>query len=80
MAILAQIPPAPAGQFVDFLLLLAAFLFWVSQIADASVRRFPQRGVKAAWLLAVVLLPFVGAVVYQGVGKRRGRLSDEGAS
>lgn len=77
---MAQLPPAPVGQFVDFLALLGALLFWVAQISDVALRRFARPAVKAAWLLAVVLLPFVGAVVYQGVGKRRGRLSDDGGA
>ncbi len=75
---IAQIPPAPAGEFVGFLLILGVFLFWMAQISDAMLRRFPQPGVKAAWLLAVILLPLVGAVVYQGVGKKRGTLPDDG--
>lgn len=57
-----------------------AFLFWVAQVSDAALRRFPQPGVKAAWLLLVLLLPVLGAVVYQGLGNRRGKLPEEGAS
>jgi len=62
---------------VAFLVIgLPVLLVWVWALVDAVRNDELSAGVRAAWLVAIVLLPAVGALAYVAVpGRRRLRLN-----
>ena len=59
--------------FLFFAIAIAATVFWIVMIVDCAKREFDSEGEKVAWILVVVLVGFVGAIIYYFVGKRRGK-------
>jgi Phospholipase_D-nuclease N-terminal len=59
---------------VLLVLVLAAKIFWIIMIIDVARREFPEQNTKLVWLLVVIFGSFIGALVYNFVGKPQGRL------
>jgi hypothetical protein len=53
---------------------IIAFVFWVIQLVDAIRRRFVDPNMKIVWILVIVLLNWIGALIYYFVGKSQGDL------
>ncbi len=43
---------------------LALLAFWIWMIVDCAKRKFWKEGEKIVWLIAIVLIHWVGAIVY----------------
>ncbi len=52
---------------------LILFVFWISQIIDCARRQFDGSG-KVVWMLVIILLGWIGALIYLLAGKKQGRL------
>ena len=50
--------------FAGFLISLLLVVFWVWMLVDCAQRKFRKDWEKAAWILAIVFLTWVGALVY----------------
>ena len=48
---------------------LALFAFWIWMLVHAVQNKGLSEGEKIAWVLVVVLMPFLGSLVYFFVGK-----------
>ena len=72
--------PLAASTFVWVFILLPLVVVWVIGLVDI-VRRPLPRGAKAGWIVVVLLLPFVGTILYWILREpteeeiRRGQLS-----
>ena len=60
---------AIVGGMVFLVLLLIAvavflFVFWIKMIIDCAKRDFKAENEKVVWILVIVLLGFLGAIVY----------------
>lgn len=55
-----------------FFIVLAVFLtvFWVLMIIDIAKRKFKNENDKIIWILIVILLSWLGAVIYYFVIKK----------
>jgi prolipoprotein diacylglyceryltransferase len=53
-----------------FLCSIFAFIVWILMLVDAATRTFPGENDKLMWILIIVLVGFIGAVVYYFVVKR----------
>lgn len=55
-----------------FIIVLAIFLtiFWVLMIIDIAKRKFKNENDKIVWILIVILLSWLGAIIYYFVVKR----------
>ena len=54
---------------------IAVFAFWIWMLVHAITNKGLGDGEKIAWVLVVILLPFVGSLIYFFVGKSRGGTS-----
>ena len=56
--------------FIVFLVLIIValviflFIFWILMIIDAAKRKFKDETEKVVWILVVVLLGWLGAIIY----------------
>jgi hypothetical protein len=57
--------------FFGFLISLFALVFWVWCIIDIVKGEFKSDTDKIVWLLLVILLPFIGSVLYVTLGRRQ---------
>lgn len=55
---------------VSELLLIAVAAFWIWTIVDVARSRFESPNQKIVWLLVVILLGFIGAIIYHLFGRR----------
>lgn len=55
-----------------FIIVLAIFLtiFWILMIIDVAKRKFKNENDKIVWILIVILLSWLGAVIYYFVIKK----------
>ena len=53
-------------------LVLAAFAFWIWMLIHAAQNKGLSEGEKVAWVLIIVLVHFLGAVIYFFVGRPKG--------
>ncbi len=51
---------------------LLLFAFWVWMLVHAITNKGLRDGEKILWVLVVILLPFLGAVLYFFLGKPKG--------
>ena len=51
---------------------LAAFAFWIWMLIHAAQNKGLSEGEKVAWVLIIVLVHFLGAVIYFFVGRPKG--------
>lgn len=61
---------ALAAVFFFWLLALAAFVFWIWVLIDILKSDFTGSN-KVVWLIAVILLPLLGAVLYWFIGREQ---------
>ena len=54
------------------LISLVLFVFWLWMLISALTNKGISGGEKVAWVLAVIFLPFIGALIYFFVGKPKG--------
>lgn len=59
---------------IVFPLMLLVFGFWIWMLVDVLRKDFPGENEKVIWVLVVVLLSWIGALVYFFVGRKNGRL------
>lgn len=61
-----------AGGMILFFLLIGFFLFlvWVGAIVDILRSEFQDNNEKILWILLVILLPFIGTIIYIALGSR----------
>ncbi len=45
-------------------LAILAFLFWIFMILDCAKRKFKHENDKIVWILVIVLLHWIGALIY----------------
>ena len=59
--------------FVLFTMLigLAATLFWVLALIEIVRSEFNDKNDRLVWLLLVILLPFIGTVLYLMIGRKQ---------
>ncbi len=78
-AVLTMAAEAIAGilivLFILFIiaLVIASTAFWIWMIVDVAQRNFEKENDKIIWLLIILLVGFIGAVVYYFVVKRGGQ-------
>jgi hypothetical protein len=53
---------------------LAAFAFWIWMLIHAAQNKGLSEGEKVAWVLIIVLVHFLGAVIYFFVGRPKAKL------
>ena len=72
---------SPADLFILFVVGFVVFVlptvFWIAEIVDVLKRDFYEPNNKIVWVLVVILLHFLGSVIYYFVGKRQGTLPGE---
>jgi len=51
--------------------MISSFAFWVWMLVDCIQRKFKNDDEKVVWLLVVILVQFVGALIYYFVVKRK---------
>jgi len=72
---------SPADLFllfvIGFLIFVLPTVFWIMEIVDVLKRDFYEPNNKIVWVLVVILLHFLGSVIYYFVGKRQGTLPGE---
>ncbi|MEK6872488.1 MAG: PLDc N-terminal domain-containing protein [Nanoarchaeota archaeon] len=58
-----------------FIIFLAVFLtvFWILMIIDVAKRKFKNENDKIVWILIVILLSWLGAIIYYFVVKRHNK-------
>ena len=67
----------PAGlEWLALLLGLASIIYWIVAIIDVVRSKFQDETTKIIWLLIVILLGFLGAIIYRIFG-RSGRVQAE---
>ena len=76
MLFLAQSADNAAGVFfglgaVGLILALLAALFWVWMLIDALTNASLDTVMKIVWTLVIFFLPFLGALAYLFVGRKR---------
>jgi hypothetical protein len=54
---------------------LAAFAFWIWMLIHAAQNKGLSDGEKVAWVLIIVLVHFLGAVIYFFVGRPKAKLA-----
>ena len=54
-----------------FLIGVLFFIFWIIMIVDAAKRKFAESNDKIVWILVLVLVGWIGALVYYFVVYRR---------
>ena len=59
---------------IVFPLMLLVFAFWIWMLVDVLRKDFPGENEKVIWVLVVVLLSWIGALVYFFVGRQKGQL------
>ena len=52
----------------------ALFVFWIIQVIDVIRRDFGPGNTKVIWVLVVILLGWIGALIYVFAGKSQGTL------
>lgn len=50
------------------------FIFWIWALIDVIRRQFSNQNDKTIWLLVVILLYWVGAIVYLIAGRKKGTI------
>jgi len=50
------------------------FIFWIWALIDVIRRQFPNQNDKTLWLIVVILLYWVGAIVYLIAGRKKGNI------
>ena len=53
---------------------LAAFAFWIWMLIHAAQNKGLSEGEKVAWVLIIVLVHFLGALIYFFVGRPKAKL------
>jgi len=51
---------------------LAGFAFWLWMLIHAITNKGLSDGERIVWVLVVILLPFIGSIIYFFVGRPRG--------
>lgn len=59
---------------IVFPLMLLVFAFWIWMLVDVLRKDFPGENEKVIWVLVIVLLHWIGALVYFFVGRKNGQL------
>ena len=50
---------------------ICLFALWIYALVDVISANFPESNSKIIWLLLIVLLPFVGTVLYFMIGRKQ---------
>lgn len=58
----------------SFALFVLAFIFWIFMIVDCAKRKFKNETDKVVWILVIVLLSWLGALIYYFVVKRENKI------
>jgi uncharacterized BrkB/YihY/UPF0761 family membrane protein len=56
-----------------FALFIGMFALWIWMIVDCAQRKFKEDSEKVVWILIIVLLSYLGAIIYYFVVKRSGK-------
>jgi len=72
-------PMAMGAIFIVIWVLMAAamialMVFWIIALIDAAKREFPGQNDKLMWILVIVLVGWIGALIYWFVGRQRGTM------
>ena len=62
---------------LGFVFFILPTIFWIAEIVDVLKRDFYEPNNKIVWVLVVILLHFLGSVIYYFVGKHQGTLPGE---
>ncbi|WP_186753696.1 PLDc N-terminal domain-containing protein [Echinicola salinicaeni] len=54
--------------FILFSLLPLAFMVWA--LVDVLKSRFPEENTKLLWVIVIILLPFIGSLLYYFIGRK----------
>lgn len=55
---------AGAAVILGPLVLIAGIIFWLWLLIDCSRRKFNNNIEKAAWIVAMILVPLIGSIAY----------------
>ena len=58
---------------VGGLISLACFVFWIWMLIDCLTNEGIQGSEKVAWVIVIVLLPFIGSLIYLFLGRSKRR-------
>jgi uncharacterized BrkB/YihY/UPF0761 family membrane protein len=56
-----------------FALFAGMFALWIWMIVDCAKRKFKEDSEKVIWILVIVLLSYLGAIIYYFVVKRNSK-------
>jgi hypothetical protein len=60
------------GMLIGIAISLAGFVFWLWMLIHAITNKGLSDGEKIAWVLAVILLPVIGCILYFFIGRPKG--------
>ncbi|MBD3259182.1 hypothetical protein GF371_00965 [Candidatus Woesearchaeota archaeon] len=55
---------------VFFAIMILLFIFWLLMLIDCAKRGFKNETDKVVWILVIVLVGFIGAIIYYFVVRR----------
>lgn len=58
---------------ISLLIGVAAFAFWLWMLIHAITNKGLGDGEKIVWVIVILVLPFLGSVIYFFVGRPKGR-------
>jgi len=70
------------GKLAEIVLGIAVLVFWIFMIIDCAQRNFRRKNEKIFWIIVLILVQWVGAVIYyfvvkeyyqKGIWKRRNK-------
>ncbi|MCP3928946.1 MAG: PLDc_N domain-containing protein [Bacteroidetes bacterium] len=58
-------------ELIIFFLILGGFAFWLAALISVIKAEFDHHSKKIVWLLMVILLPFIGTILYFLLGTKQ---------
>jgi hypothetical protein len=60
------------GALIAGVISLACFAFWLWMLIHAITNKGLSDGEKILWVLVIILIPFIGSVIYFFIGREKG--------
>ena len=57
--------------FFMIIIFILLFIFWIYMLIDAIKRKYKDENDKIVWVLVIVLIGFIGALIYYFVVKKK---------
>lgn len=62
-----------------WILAIVGFVFWIWALIDVIRRQFTNPSDKTLWIILVVILGYLGAILYLIIGRKKGTIPSGGA-